>query len=106
MSDLVLIYSLFPSAGDAHDCCRMLLNEKLIACANRLSPAISYHSWEGEIDTSEEHPVLFKTSAACADAAMARIGELHRHEVPAIISWPAEKANPLFAAWIREQAKS
>jgi periplasmic divalent cation tolerance protein len=105
MSDLVLIYSLFPSAGEAHDCCRTLVTEKLVASANRLTPAISYYAWNGEIDTSEEHPVLFKTSAACADAAIARIGELHRYQVPAILSWQADKANPLFADWVVKQAQ-
>lgn len=103
MSDVVLIFSLFPSAGEAHDCCRILLGEQLIACANRLSPAVSYYRWEGETDTSEEHPVIFKTSADRADAAMARLGELHRYQAPAIVGWQADKANPLFAGWVQEQ---
>ncbi len=103
MNDLVLIYSLFPSAGEAHDACRALLEEKLIACANRLSPAVSYYSWEGETDTSEEHPVIFKTSAASAEAAMARIAQLHRFKVPAIIGWRPERADPLLVQWVSAQ---
>jgi periplasmic divalent cation tolerance protein len=103
MSDLMVIYTLFPSAGEAHDACRTMLEEQLIACANRLSPAISYHRWEGEADTSEEHPVIFKTSADRADAAMKRLSELHRYKVPAIIGWQATKSNPLFWSWVKEQ---
>jgi periplasmic divalent cation tolerance protein len=103
MSDIMLIYSLFPNAGEAHDCCRMLLDEKLIACANRLSPAVSYFRWDEELDTTEEHPVIFKTSAEKCDAAMARIAELHRYKVPAILAWPASAAHIPFAGWVKSE---
>jgi periplasmic divalent cation tolerance protein len=105
MSDVVLIYSLFPNAGEAHDVCRTLLEEKLIACANRLSPAISYFRWDGEVETTEEYPVLFKTSAARADAVIARIAKLHRYKVPAILAFPASGGHRPFADWVAEATK-
>ncbi len=103
MSDLMLIYALFPSAGEALDCCRTLLDERLIACANRLPPIISHYRWEGELQTVEEHPVLLKTSAARQAEAMARIAELHQYKLPAIMSWAAGAAHPAFAAWVGEE---
>lgn len=103
MSEMVLIYSLFPSAGEAHDCCRILLEEKLIACANRLAPAVSYFRWDGVVETTEEHPVLFKTSAARAEAVMERIATLHRYKVPAILTFPASEAHHPFAAWVKAE---
>jgi periplasmic divalent cation tolerance protein len=103
MSGLVLIYAVFPSAGEAHDCCRALLREGLIACANRFSPVISHYRWEGELETAEEHPVLFKTSATRRDEAMERIAGLHRHRVPAILAWPVDMAHPAFTTWVGEE---
>jgi periplasmic divalent cation tolerance protein len=103
MSEMVLIYSLFPSAGEAHDCCRVLLDEKLIACANRLAPAVSYFRWEDAVETTEEHPVLFKTSAIRAAAAMERIAQLHRYKVPAILAFPASDAHHPFASWVKAE---
>jgi periplasmic divalent cation tolerance protein len=100
MSEVVLIYSLFPNAGEAHDCCRALLEERLIACANRLAPAVSYFRWEGDIETTEEHPVLFKTSAQKAEAVIERIARLHRYKVPAILAFPAGDAHHPFAEWV------
>lgn len=100
MGDLEIIYAVFPSAGEAHDCCRTLLNEGLIACANRLAPAISHYRWAGEIETVEEHPVIFKTSRARQQEAIDRIAKLHRHKVPAILSWPVEASHPGFAEWV------
>jgi periplasmic divalent cation tolerance protein len=105
MSQLVVIYAVFPSAGEALDCCRTLLNERLIACANRLPPTISHYRWEGELETAEEHPVIMKTSAKQQSEAMARIAELHRFKVPAIVSWAAGAAHPAFAAWVCEETE-
>lgn len=105
MSDIMLVYSLFPNAGEAHDCCRLLLKEKLIACASRLLPAISYFRWDGEVDTAEEHPVLFKTSADKVDAVIARIERLHRYKIPAIVAWKADTANASFAEWVKAETR-
>jgi periplasmic divalent cation tolerance protein len=101
MTVTVLIYSLFPSAGEAHDCCRILMEERLIACANRLPVTVSYFRADDQIATTEEHPVLFKTSATQAEAAMARIAQLHRYKVPAILAFPASGVHHPFAEWVK-----
>ena len=106
MADLVLIYSLFPNAGDAHDCCRTLLEERLIASANRLAPAISYINGQDDVVTSEEHPVFFNTSSALADTVIGRISEMHRFAVPAIVAVPASHAAVPFSDWVITQAKT
>ncbi len=111
MSEVMLVYSLFPSAGEAHDACRTLLAERLIACANRLPPVISYFRWDdpvqsGAPDTTEEHPVIFKTAAHRVDAVIARIAALHRYKVPAIVALPASAAHTAFAEWVVAETKA
>ena len=103
MTEVVLIYSLFPNAGEAHDCCRALLAEKLIASASRFSPAISYFHADGDIATSEEHPVFFKTNSALADKAMGRIAQMHRYHAPAIIAIKASDSHQPFSEWVDMQ---
>jgi periplasmic divalent cation tolerance protein len=103
MNDIVMVYSLFPSAGEAHDACRKLLDERLIVCANRLSPAISHYGWDGDIETSEEHPVIFTTTADLVDRTIERIAQLHSYKTPAILSWPVDKASTPFVQWARTQ---
>ena len=106
MADLVLIYSLFPNAGDAHDCCRTLLEERLIASANRLSPAISYINGKDDVVTSEEHPVFFNTSSALADTVIDRISEMHRFAIPAIVAIPVSTASQAYSNWVVAQSKA
>lgn len=102
-SEVAIIYAVFPTAGEGHDVCRRLLEERLIACANRLPMIISHFRWEGEIEAREEHPVIFKTSPARAAAAMKRIAKLHRYDVPAIIRLSSESAYAPFAEWVASE---
>jgi periplasmic divalent cation tolerance protein len=102
-AEVALIYAVFPTAGEGHDVCRKLLEERLIACANRLPMVISHFRWEGEIEAKEEHPVIFKTSPAKAEAAMARIAALHRYEVPAVVQLLVGPALPAFADWVKAE---
>jgi periplasmic divalent cation tolerance protein len=102
-ADVALIYAVFPTAGEGHDACRKLLEERLVACANRLPMVISHFRWDGEIEAREEHPVIFKTSAVKADAAMARIAALHRYDVPAIIRLSTDAAYKPFADWVASE---
>ena len=103
MAEVALIYAVFPTAGEGHDVCRKLLEEGLIACANRMGAVISHFRWEGEIEAREEHPVIFKTSPAKAEAAMARIARLHRYDVPAIIRLSTAEAHGPFAEWVASE---
>ena len=100
MAEVAIIYAVFPTAGEGHDVCRKLLEERLVACANRLPMVISHFRWEGEIEAKEEHPVIFKTSPAKADAAMKRIAALHRRDAPAIVRLPSDAAYGPFAEWV------
>ena len=103
MSDLAIVYAVFPTAGEAHDCCRALLEERLVACANRLAPVISHYRWEGEIETSEEYPVILKTRASRQQDVIDRIAKLHRHKVPAIMAWQVDAAHPAYALWVNAE---
>ncbi len=100
VSDIALLYAVFPTAQEADDVCAILLSEHLIACANRHAPVLSHFRWEGEIQTATEYPVIFKTSAAKATAAMVRIAALHSYDVPAIVHLADATALSPFADWV------
>jgi periplasmic divalent cation tolerance protein len=102
---IAILYAVFPTAGEGHDVVRTLLAEGLIACANRLPMVISHFRWEGEIEAREEHPVIFKTSPAKAEAAIKRIAALHRYDVPAVIRLSSEAAYQPFAEWVAAETR-
>jgi periplasmic divalent cation tolerance protein len=102
MADAVLIYATAPDAVVAERIARILVEERLVACANLLPGMRSVYRWRGAVETAEECVLVCKTSAGLADAAMARLGGLHPYELPAVVAVPVAAAPPAVLAWIAE----
>ena len=99
MQPMACLYTLFESVEAADQVAQTLLAERWVACANIHAPCHSLYHWHGEVARAEEIPVLFKLPAAAANAAAARLAELHPYDTPAIVVWAAE-ATPDYAAWL------
>ena len=97
---LVTLYVTFPDAEEATRVSRIVVDEALAACANILGPIQSIYRWEGVREETAEVAVLFKTTAAQAEAATARIAALHSYDVPCITAWPVSSAFLPYAQWV------
>ena len=95
-----LAYAPFPDRETAREIAGTLLAEKLIACANILGAVESVFEWNGERASEEEVGVLFKTTAAALEPLIARLGELHPYDTPAIIGWRADAGHPATLDWL------
>ena len=85
---------------------RTLVEERLIACGNVLPGMRSVYRWEGAVTEEQEAALLCKTTVEQADAALARLAELHPYDVPAITRFDAADALPAFAAWIAGEVEA
>ncbi|HKT77680.1 MAG TPA: divalent-cation tolerance protein CutA [Sphingobium sp.] len=103
MSAVALVYTLFGSAEAAERVARILLEERLIACANLLGPAISLYEWNGVVERADEVPVLFKTTPSRRAALMERLAQLHDYDLPAILALPVDAADLAFGKWVADQ---
>ena len=99
---LITLYATFGDAEEARRISRILVAEKLVACANILGPIQSLYQWQGVLEESSEVAALFKTTQARAKAAMARIAALHSYEMPCITTWPLDAVFPPYAQWVSE----
>jgi periplasmic divalent cation tolerance protein len=99
---VVSVYVLFSNADEAERIGRSVIEERLAACINILSPVRSVYRWHGQIETSDEVAAILKTSQAEADALITRIAALHSYEVPCIVTWPIEKLLGSYAEWVEE----
>ena len=100
MTAIVSVYAVFANADEAETIARTLVEERLAACANILSPCRSIYRWHGAVEEADEVAALFKTAAARAPALLARLAELHSYEVPAAVVWPIADAPLDYAAWV------
>ena len=102
MDKTLLIYTTWPDADTAGAAARAAVEAGCAACANILAPMTSVYRWEGRIEQATETPVLFKTTAAAAEALRALILARHPYDLPCIVAVGIEKAgsNPAFLQWI------
>lgn len=96
----VLIYTTFPGLEPAQDTARLLVERRLVACANILPGMISIYRWADELEQAEEVAVLLKTTAARAEAVVAEVRAFHPYEQPAILILPVRGGDPGYLAWI------
>lgn len=97
---VVSVYALFADGAEAERIARLVVEERLAACANIIAPVRSIYRWQGAVETADEVAAIFKTSDQTADALITRIAGLHSYDVPCIATWPIDKILGSYAEWI------
>jgi periplasmic divalent cation tolerance protein len=83
---------------------RSLVEQKLAACANIVSPLLSIYVWEGEIQQDDEVLILVKTRAELVERALVpAVQALHPYEVPEIIALPILTGSKSYLDWIQAE---
>lgn len=102
MSALLVITNL-PDRAAAEKLADALVEKRLAACVNILSPCRSVYRWQGAVQREEEHPVLIKTTREAYAALEAQIRALHPYELPEIIAVPIERGLPAYLEWVNAE---
>lgn len=79
---------------------RMLVEERLVACATLLPVVQSIYHWNGQIQSAPETMVLLKTSTEKLEALEKRLGELHSYRVPEFLVLPVEHGSAGYLEWL------
>ena len=100
--DVVLLYTTWPDAETASSCARAAVEARLAACVHVAAPMTSTYRWRGVVETADEVPALFKTTARRAAELRTLILTRHPYELPAITALPvdAEASHAPFLAWV------
>jgi periplasmic divalent cation tolerance protein len=98
--EIASIYMTASSREEALSIARILLAERLIACANVLPEITSVYNWEGALHEAPEFPVLLKTRTSLIDAVTIRIRQLHSYQVPSIVAWKSIGGNADYFDWV------
>jgi periplasmic divalent cation tolerance protein len=106
VTDIATLYATFADEAEAARIARILVEERLAACANILGPCRSIYRWQGEVEEATEVAALFKVTAAGAERAIARLAELHSYQVPAATLWPIAGALAPFRDWVASSTSS
>lgn len=104
MSTLLVLTNL-PDQPAAEALARALVEARLAACVNILAPCRSVYHWQDTVESTDEVPLLIKTTAACYPALAAAICAQHPYELPEIIAVPITHGLPEYLAWIAAETR-
>ena len=101
MTEILMVFTTFANEEDAARVARVLIEERLIACANLLG-ARSLYRWKKGIEDTREVVVLMKTRKQDWTALLSRLHELHPYETPECVAVRVAAGAPRYMAWLEE----
>lgn len=105
--NLRFVYITTKNRQEATQIGRIIVEEKLAACANILDGMESIYQWKGNIETGKECILILKTTYSNVSKLTKRVKELHSYEVPCVISLniAEQEGNPEYLNWIRNSVQ-
>jgi periplasmic divalent cation tolerance protein len=105
MSNYIVIYVTTRSVNEAKKIGRALVEEKLAACSNIISPIRSIYRWQGKICDDKEALMILKTKRKLFKQVAARVEKLHSYDVPEIIAMPIIEGSSKYLSWLNKETK-
>jgi len=102
----ILVMVTTPSVETAQPIVNLLIEKKLAACVNMVSPVKSSYLWQGESFEDEEVLLLIKTRVELFENELVpTIQSIHPYEVPEIIALPIVMGSQSYLDWIGEMTR-
>jgi len=99
----IVVLVTAPDMVTAREIGRILVEKKLAACANILSPVNSIFSWEGKLNDEQEVLLIIKSRLGIfQEGLLPAILELHPYQVPEVLALPVLAGNPAYLDWMAE----
>lgn len=96
----VVLYVTAPNRDEALRIGRVIVEERLAACANVFDGMTSVYHWQGKLEESAEAVLILKTRRDLAPNAVDRVRTLHPYDTPAILVLPIDGGSQPFLDWI------
>ena len=100
-----LVITNLPDRDSAGRLAHALIEKRLAACVNVLSPCRSVYRWQGKTEDAEEFPMLIKTTLERYAELEAAIRAGHPYELPEIIAVPLAAGLPAYLEWVASETK-
>ncbi|MBL6946131.1 MAG: divalent-cation tolerance protein CutA [Rhodospirillales bacterium] len=98
--DATLLYVTAGSREEALCIGRVLVEKRLVACANVLADSTSIYRWAGDVQEDAEAVLILKTRPALVDEITVEIKGLHSYDCPCVVAVPVAGGNAEFIEWI------
>ncbi len=105
MTQYIVVFVTTGSEAEAETIAKALVEERLAACVNIISPIRSFYRWQGRVADDREWLLMIKTQADVFDALAARVHTLHSYDVPEVIALPILAGAQNYLDWIQQETR-
>jgi len=104
-ADACLVITNLPDRDSAAKLAHELVEKRLAACVNILSPCRSVYRWRGKTEDAEEFPMLIKSTSGRYMELEAAIRARHPYELPEIIAVRLTGGLPAYLEWVESETR-
>jgi len=105
MPEAIVVLVTCSSEEEAVKIANSLVEERLAACANIISPVRSIYRWEGKVWDEREWMLIMKTQKKKFKDLEKKVKSLHSYSVPEIIALPIVEGSVPYLKWLQEMTK-
>ena len=104
MAETIVVLVTCGSEEEALRIAQSLVEGRLAACVNIISPVRSIYRWEGKIWDEKEWTLIIKTQKKRFEELEKKVKSLHSYSVPEIIALPIVEGSASYLKWIEEMS--
>jgi periplasmic divalent cation tolerance protein len=99
----IIVLVTVPDQETGESIANTLLEKKLVACVNFITPVVSFFTWKGDIERDDEVLLILKSRADLFEARLIpALESIHPYDVPEIIALPILIGSVGYLNWIDE----
>jgi len=103
VTEYLVVMTTFEKREDAERTMRLLVEERLCACAQVMGPIRSFFRWKGNPEEAEEWLCLMKTRGDLYRRLEEVLLREHPYETPEIVALPIVEGYTGYLSWLREE---
>jgi periplasmic divalent cation tolerance protein len=103
MPECIVVFVTCGSEEEALKIAHSLVEERVAACVNLISPVRSIYRWEGKIWDEKEWILIIKTQKESFEELERKVKSLHSYSVPEIIGLPIVEGSSSYLQWLLEE---
>lgn len=102
-TEIVLILVTAANKAEAEQISQFLVEKKLVACCNIITPISSIFRWKGEICKEDEVLMILKSVSKNFNSIVREVKQLHSYENPEIIALPIIAGSDDYLNWVKTE---
>lgn len=106
MTDKIVVLNTCGSAEEAERLARSLVDRRLAACVNVVTPVRSFYRWNGAVADAVEWLLVIKTSRPLFARLRAVLESSHSYELPEILALQVIEGSANCLSWMDSELQS